>query len=546
MKIKVLLLILAILCFGNIYSQIIILMPDSTRQTIYANGINFEGYHTSGGNEVIATKFEDMLDELPSQLLRMGIPLKAWEPQNDNDDYDSTGDFNLSEEVENSMVRLQELDSRGYELWATVWDVADWMVSNPEAGYAREINDLDEFAESIVAYLKYVKDNYDVSPKYISINEPSIADENGWGGYQIAMTASQQAEIIKKSSMKLRAEGIATEWVIAVHKFYPSELAYAQEIYSDPEVREYAAAFDYHGWWIQYADINDLANWANWVRETGLLNFCGEVDYDNQFWQRDDKQLWVSHGMETGLVYHIMYTTGESEGGLLWYADKPKPDRPYRYVSKHFMESFSPGRALFDTEMQGVSKLYVTAAKVDSTGEVVVIIQNNSSTARVVDITGFPNAAVEWIETRQDSYYQKIGDFIPKETQRIQLQPHSINTFNGVAITTGDLIDPEELIPDAIEELKGERGNQVQLQLNPNQLLLQFHSPYEGLAEIRLLDLNGRILSSQNSLIHRDTNEVSVNIDNPIKANQLYLVQVNLYAKNGDQNSLVKKVICWQ
>ena len=56
------------------------------RQTIIGNGINFEGYHTSGGTEVLAPKFESMLATLPTELARISLPLKTWEPANDNAD----------------------------------------------------------------------------------------------------------------------------------------------------------------------------------------------------------------------------------------------------------------------------------------------------------------------------------------------------------------------------------------------------------------------------------------------------------------------------
>ena len=54
------------------------------RQMIKYMGINMEGYHTTGGTEILKSSLAEMLSSLPVNAVRVGLPLKEWEPVNDN------------------------------------------------------------------------------------------------------------------------------------------------------------------------------------------------------------------------------------------------------------------------------------------------------------------------------------------------------------------------------------------------------------------------------------------------------------------------------
>lgn len=402
-------------------------------QTILANGINFEGYHRRGGNEVIASKFNTMLDDLNSQLLRVGMPLEEWEPSNDNND---PGTFNWSgfkstSGVVNSFKRLQTLHDRGYDLWCAIWDVADWNVKNPSDGSARRLKNIDEFVEAVCAYLYQLKEEYGVELTYVSVNEPSIAEENGWGGYQIALSPEEQADIILKGGKRFEEMGIHTKWLIALHKVYPSELKQAQQIYNTPGVIDYIGGFDFHGYWWQEGHDAELAAWGEWTSTTGLPNIAGECDYDNQFWKRDDRHLW-SHGIETGKLLYKMYTVARAEGSLLWYGDAPTSNRPYRFANKHFYEFMNPGSIILESASTS-SSVQVTAFKHVQHDKFAVILQNNSSSARDITLTGLPPKTMQWIESKSGSYYKTVDSNLTPDngTLTLTLAGNSINTIHG-------------------------------------------------------------------------------------------------------------------
>ncbi|MBN1480835.1 PKD domain-containing protein [candidate division KSB1 bacterium] len=405
------------------------------QQTILGNGINFEGYHRTGGSEVLASKFTTMLTNLNSQLLRVGMPLEEWEPANDDGDAQNINwpNFVDAGRVANSFNRLQNLDGSGYDLWLAIWDIADWNVKNPGNDSQRRIKNIDEFVESITTYLIRAKEKYGVEPKYVSVNEPSIAEENGWGGYQIALSVQEQAEIILKAGARFRDRNLSTKWLIALHKAYPSELEQARRIYETTGVIDYIAGFDFHGYWWQTGHDAELAAWAEWTATTGLPNFAGECDYDNQFWQLDSavKARW-EHAIETGTLLFKMYTVAQAEGSLLWYGDAPTSSRPYRYANKHFYDFMNPGSIMLHSRSTTNSVL-ATAFKHKMEDKFAVILQNSGGSAREVVLTGVPNKSLTCIESRDGSHYKTVNtNLTPVDgAVTITLAAQSINTLHG-------------------------------------------------------------------------------------------------------------------
>ncbi len=401
---------------------------NAEHQTIVSNGINLEGFHRRGGDNVLPSKFKVMLDDLADDLVRVGMPLSEWEPENDDgqaNHFEWSG-FRDTGAVTNSFVRLQTFQERGSRVWLAVWDVADWLVMNPEKDAQRRINDLDEFAEAITAYLLRARDHYDVEPAYISINEPSIATENGWGGYQIALTPDEHATLIRKTGERLDANGFGTKWLIAVHKTYPSELDHAKHVLNAPGVRQHIGGFDFHGYWFQSGNDAELDAWGKWAASTDLPSFCGECDYDNQFWKRESRADW-SHAIESGKLLHKVYSLARTAGTLVWYDDAPNERRPYRYAARHFHDLLTPGSTLVQAESDSPNVLAI-AAKGPAKNRLAIILQNISDVKVMVRIEGIPNMPMNWIRSSSESFYQ-TQPAQQGEEMIVTLDPRSINSF---------------------------------------------------------------------------------------------------------------------
>ncbi len=410
-------------------AQTVTVELDAERQSIVSNGMNLEGFHRRGGYDVLPSKFKVMMDNLANDLIRVGMPLAEWEPENDNDraDHIEWSNFGDTDPVTNSFLRLQTLQEGGSRLWLAVWDVADWLVSNPQRDAQRRINDLDELAESITAYLLRARYHYQVEPAYVSINEPSIADENGWGGYQIALAAEEQAALIRKTGERFEEHGLTTKWLIAIHKAYPSELDYAKQVLDAPRVRRYVSGFDFHGYWFQSGHDAELDAWGQWVASTGLPAFCGECDYDNQFWTRDDRTEW-SHAIASGRLFHKIYALARAAGALVWYDDAPNDRRPYRFAARHFYEQLTPGSILVKAESDAPNVLAI-AAKGPAEDRVTMILQNISDEEMTVLIQGLPCKPMNWIRSTAGSYYQSQPVKQAGEEMRVTLDPRSINSL---------------------------------------------------------------------------------------------------------------------
>jgi hypothetical protein len=402
------------------------------QQILGLSGINFEGYHINGGSEIMAPKFESMLATLPTGIARLGLPLKVWEPENDNADPGSFQIENFKDEqgVHNTFLRMQELQKRGIKIWLSVWDMGNWNITDPSKNAARRIANFDEMAESIGTFILQGKEQYQVEPLYISVNEPTIASENGWGGYQIALSTEEQISLISKAGAWFELHGLKTKWIIALHKVYPSELAQAKEIFANIDVKKYATAFDFHAYHMEQPEfIPYLKAWGEWVESTGLPAICGECDYDNHFWDNSDRESWVKSSTNTGILINRLYKLGRASSILPWYANAADATRPYRFVMKHFMESFKPGWILVNSDSPD-NNILVTAAKKD--GTFVIHLQNISATEKTIRIENIPTTTWAWICSKEGSYYQTLSPPVIKNgALEVTLPANSLNTFTG-------------------------------------------------------------------------------------------------------------------
>lgn len=403
---------------------------DTKMQTIDGMGINFEGYHRTAGSDILKSSLVTMLDIMPMNMVRIGMPIKEWEPTNDNDDptvIDESA-FVTTGSLAYSFSRLQRVkEDYGYDIWLSIWDMADWNITNSSSSYNRNIADFDEFAESITAYLLHAKNEYGVEVAWVSVNEPSIASENGWGGYDLGLSAEEQATLIKTASRYFEENGLTTKWMVAVHSIYASELEQAKAIYEDEDTRPYIAGFDFHSYGLQKSSReDDLKNWGDWIATTGLPSWCGELDYDNSFWEvsTEDKKLWITHGMITAGLYASLVNDARISAGFPWYAHSPSSTTPYRYACLHYHAHFLPGDTVVATTSSNEKVLTTATTNGDNW---TLIIQNYSSQSREVTITGVTGTTAQAIVSYNNNYGVRLDDIeIVDGVLTLVMQPYSL------------------------------------------------------------------------------------------------------------------------
>lgn len=404
------------------------------RQSIVYMGINMEGYHTTGGAEVLRHSLSRMMNSLPVNAVRVGLPLKEWEPVNDNDNPEALelGRFGQSLPVRYSFERLKLLDSRHVDIWLSVWDMADWNVSNPAQETNRRMVSLPEMAESICAYLVRARDEYGVEVRYVSVNEPSVAAETGYGGYNIGFSAEEQAALIDWSSRLFARHGLKTKWIVAIHNVNPSEVKQAQTIWKDLRLKDKIAAFDFHAYGLnRRAQYDFVKQWGEWIATTGLPAYCGELDYDNAFWKREakDKKEWKSHGMITAKLYALIFNEGYASAAFPWYANAPSASTPYRYVAWHYHSHLLPSYRVVESSVSD-STLSVVAATDRKSW--VVLLQNDSPRHQTVCVKGLPDGLADVIASYTKNYgIRKPAVRVDNGVLRLPMEPYSLYSIGN-------------------------------------------------------------------------------------------------------------------
>jgi hypothetical protein len=151
----------------------VVIKLNTPRQSVDGVGFCHEGDRMNGDNYVIDAKIQGMLDNKMS-LFRDMFPNRGWEPSNDDGDANNinwSGFKTEDSRVQNSFKRLKEMQNRGIITILGIWDVPDWLVSNPGSGGGRRINNFDEFAEMMTAFLLWGKNKYDLTVNFIDVNE---------------------------------------------------------------------------------------------------------------------------------------------------------------------------------------------------------------------------------------------------------------------------------------------------------------------------------------------------------------------------------------
>src|SRR4051812_2188762 len=167
---KTQLIILLLLSGFTLHAQDIYIEQNKPRQGIDGAGFCHEGDRQNGDDYVIDTKIQQMLDNNMT-LFRDMFPNKTWEPSKGTYGYTNT-------RVNNSFKRLKMMQDKGIKTILGIWDVPNWMVSNPGDGSNRKINNFDDFAWFIMSFLKYGKDNYGLTVDYVDVNETKTSGVN--------------------------------------------------------------------------------------------------------------------------------------------------------------------------------------------------------------------------------------------------------------------------------------------------------------------------------------------------------------------------------
>ncbi len=313
-----------------------------------------------GGNFAIA-RFGDreatdsvggyLLTHLRPDHARIGIPLKTFMKANDN--------FDAGHMAVMDIYRLmQTLQDRKIPFVASVWDVPDFCVTNPEAHDGRRIapDKRDKVIAAITEWLRLARQKYSVTVPYVSFNEAE-------GGYSVLLTPEDARYFITRGGTAFADLALPTKWILGDTSIGKSFVPYATAIVSDKSVLPFLGPASFHGWDAAWASDDDYRGIADFARKYKKPVWCLEAGYDPQLW-RSDPPVWGTWGNALTLAHaYVRYLT-LAEASLVDYwqyqndfplsggADGTTP-YPSFYIVQTFAHTFPPQTRIVSTKVIG-------------------------------------------------------------------------------------------------------------------------------------------------------------------------------------------------
>lgn len=409
-------------------------------QTIRGIGGNYAQGRKTGSTFVNDSVGQYTLDNLGPQHARVGIPLKAWEPANDNADPNTAnygaGGFVDSGNVRNVFLLMKDLSDRGIPITLSVWDAPDWMVSNPWLDQQRTIapGNYGELAESIVNFVKTARDKYGVK----TIDALSLNESNG--GYFILATAQEEASIIKTVGQRFDADGQANlKWLVGDTTSPNSLYTYAKTILDDPDARPYLGAISYHSW----GALTTTDATFTKIRDLGALYgkeiWCEEVGYDSGLYQYPDTFKTWSYATKLAQTYSKVLNLSGSTVANYWeyQNDYPLVDKstlkpnPAYYIVKQLSSALQPGSQIISTKSD-TSTLMTLGARDASRDTFFLQLINTSTSDEIVTINGLPSTALELFRGSLGGANVDLGSYNPSRgILTLTVPADSIATLTG-------------------------------------------------------------------------------------------------------------------
>jgi|GEM_PF-6719417 len=426
---RCLLLLASLLFIGKMsFSQDININLNSPRQTVDGVGFCHEGDRQNGNYYVISPAIQQMLDNKMS-LFRDMFPNKIWEP--------SKNVFNYTDaRVVNSMQRLKTMQDRGIKTILGIWDVPNWLVTNPSSGDNRHINNFDDFAWFITSYLVHGKNTYGLKVDYVDVNETRTS------GINISMTAQEYITLIQKCQTLFTQNGIETKMNMGSVLLW--DIQYCKDIYNATSGLSVAGFPSWHtyrgGSTTGREPISYWEGWGAW-RQTIDRNLWGtETDYDAYYWLNADRLTWQGVEEMAVMYYRNYYVARMStSAGWFWH-----PEWPSNNVHTAYMNHFEPGGQIVETSQPNADVMTVAYKH---TGKQKFVIQtvNQASAARTVTFHGVPSGkSLTLVRTSEaGDRSATVGTFTPTGSDlTVTLQANSFNTFYGDLGSGTDLHAP--------------------------------------------------------------------------------------------------------
>jgi hypothetical protein len=438
MKTIFLSLLMLILCPVGASAQLFSKKPDAkispqpqvTFQTIENLSGNYcQANYTNTAEDAVG-KF--VLHRLKPTNIRFAIPIKQWEPENDNKSvaeiyWPGFKDAGVTE----SLFRMLKTMKKQYGVktfTGSIWDLPDWMVANPKEKEKRTIRPemYPEVAESIGTFLRHAKGKYGVEINYISFNE---AD----GGYQVLLSTKEMIDFIKVAMPIIEKMGVSVKFLTGdVHKT-DATVPYVSELLADESIRKYLGPISFHSWWSDTLSDTEFEKIAALGKQSNLPVWCTELGYDAFLWKKPEAHSTWINAWEIAKIYHRVLRYSGAVVTHYWTFQNNYPmvaadtltTYPIFQYTERLIKQFKPGTVIIDATTNDPD-LWVLAGK-DAKGKLTMQILNISEWDKDVEIDNWKakEASATLSSAAASSFDNQIIK-VKSDKFKINLRPRSI------------------------------------------------------------------------------------------------------------------------
>jgi O-glycosyl hydrolase len=374
----------------------VVIDVSKTLQTVIGLGGNFGGQADAAGRSKLDAVATYCLANLNPKHARVGLPLQAWEPSNDDGDpaainWAAFATTNAS--VKNVFSRLQDFANKSIPVTLTIWDVPNWMVVDPSQTRGRTIAPAmyAEVAESIATFLSYARDNYGVNNiDALSFNEMS------WG-VNIGFSASEYAAFVQAVGPKLKAQGVTSTWLGGTDGEVGATTNYAEAALGGAAA-PFIGPISIHPWGALDTSDDTYKAIADLAEKHSREVWCEEAGYDAFLWQNASAFSTWDYAITLARLYHKVLKHGRVTVADYWeyWNDYPlatTSGTPYPafHVVKALADHLPGMRQVTSSDNTDARGVDVMAFQHPTTGALLLHAINTSDQAQSVTFAGVPD-----------------------------------------------------------------------------------------------------------------------------------------------------------
>jgi hypothetical protein len=245
------------------------------------------------------------LDHLNVKWARIECNLRSWEPKNDNDDPAHPNEaFFLSNaqaqaKIRDDLAMARDLVRRQIPMVISTWQIPDWLCAEKGAPWDhRRIIPRErwpELAESVVTYLRYLKENAGAEPLAFSFNEADM-------GVMVLLTPEENRDLIKLLGQTFARMGLKTGLMLG-DTGNARGLAFTTPAANDSEALKYVRCVTFHSW--NGGSPEEFAGWKTLADRLGVPLLVTELGMDAD-WRRKPYQVPGYALREVGLIQKLI------------------------------------------------------------------------------------------------------------------------------------------------------------------------------------------------------------------------------------------------